>query len=212
MKYSVVVVDDHNLLSQAIGGLVEGFEQFSVLYTCKNGQELLDKFKDSTNIPNIVLMDVNMPILNGIETTQHLYDEFPDVKVLALSIEEDEKTILKMLRAGAKGYLMKDVKKVELEKALLEVMEKGFYHTNTVTKVLVDSLSHKQDKSIALKEREIEFIKLACTEMTYREIAEEMFLSPKTVEGYRDNIFEKLNLRNRTGLVIYAIKNKIFTP
>lgn len=212
MKYSVVVVDDHNLLSQAIGGLVEGFEQFSVLYTCKNGQELLDKFKDPNNIPNIVLMDVNMPILNGIETAQHLYNEFPDVKVLALSIEEDEKTILKMLRAGAKGYLMKDVKKAELEKALMEVMEKGFYHTNTVTKVLVDSLSHKEDKSIALKEREIEFIKLACTEMTYREIAEEMFLSPKTVEGYRDNIFEKLNLRNRTGLVIYAIKNKIFTP
>ena len=212
MKYSVVVVDDHNLLSQAIGGLVEGFEQFSVLYTCKNGQELLDKFKNPNNIPNIVLMDVNMPILNGIETTQHLYMEFPDVKVLALSIEEDEKTILKMLRAGAKGYLMKDVKKVELEKALQEVMEKGYYHTNTVTKVLVDSLSHKEDKSIALKEREIEFIKLACTEKTYREIAEEMFLSPKTVEGYRDNIFEKLNLRNRTGLVIYAIKNKIFTP
>ena len=212
MKYSVVVVDDHNLLSQAIGGLVEGFEQFSVLYTCKNGQELLDKFKDPSNIPNIVLMDVNMPILNGIETAQHLYNEFPDVKVLALSIEEDEKTILKMLRAGAKGYLMKDVKKAELEKALMEVMEKGFYHTNTVTKVLVDSLSHKEDKFIALKEREIEFIKLACTEMTYKEIAEEMFLSPKTVEGYRDNIFEKLNLRNRTGLVIYAIKNKIFTP
>ena len=212
MKYSVVVVDDHNLLSQAIGGLVEGFNDFAVLYTCKNGQELIDQLKDPKKVPDIVLMDVNMPILNGIETTEHLYKEFPDVKVLALSIEEDEKTILKMLRAGAKGYLMKDVKKVELEKALIEVMEKGFYHTNTVTKVLVDSLSDKDDGRVVLKEREIEFIKYACTEKTYREIAEEMFLSPKTVEGYRDSIFEKLNLRNRTGLVIYAIKNKIFTP
>jgi DNA-binding NarL/FixJ family response regulator len=212
MKYSVVVVDDHNLLSQAIGGLVEGFEEFSVLYTCKNGQELLDQLKNPKKIPDIVLMDVNMPILNGIETTQHLYNEFPDVKVLALSIEEDEKIIFKMLRAGAKGYIMKDVKKAELEKALLEVMDKGFYHTNTVTKVLVDSLSNNDDSHVALKESEITFIKYACTEMTYREIAEKMFLSTKTVEGYRDSIFEKLKLRNRTGLVIYAIKNKMFIP
>ncbi|GAB5400648.1 MAG: response regulator transcription factor [Aureisphaera sp.] len=212
MSYSVVVVDDHNLLSQAIGGLVEGFEQFKVLYTCKNGQELLDKFKNPKNIPDIVLMDVNMPILNGIETTAHLYEHFPQVRVLALSIEEDESTILKMLRAGAKGYLMKDVKKFELQQALLEVMEKGFHHTNTVTKVLVDSLSGKESPQDILKEREIEFIKLACTEMTYKEIADVMFLSPKTIEGYRNAIFEKLNLRNRTGLVIYAIKNKIFVP
>ncbi len=212
MKYSVVVVDDHNLLSQAIGGLVAGFEEFSVLYTCKNGQELLDQLKNPKKIPDIVLMDVNMPILNGIETTQHLYKRFPDIKVLALSIEEDEITILKMLRAGAKGYLMKDVKKNELKKALLEVMEKGFYHTNTVAKVLVDSLLESEENKIVLKDREMTFIKYACTEMTYREIAEKMYLSTKTVEGYRDAIFEKLKLRNRTGLVIYAIKNKLFIP
>jgi len=212
MKHSVVVVDDHNLLSQAIGELVNSFDEFHVLYTCKNGQELLDKLQNPANIPNIVLMDVNMPILNGIETTEHLYQNFPQVKVLALSIEEDEKVILKMLRSGAKGYLMKDVKKTELHNALLEVMEKGFYHTNTVTKVLVDSLSHTDGDVVTLKDREIEFIKLACTEMTYREIADKMFLSPKTIEGYRNALFEKLNLRNRTGLVIYAIKNKIFTP
>ncbi|MEL6810925.1 MAG: response regulator transcription factor [Bacteroidota bacterium] len=212
MKYSVVVVDDHALLSQAIGGLVEGFEQFNVLYTCMNGQELLEKLKNPKNIPDIVLMDVNMPILNGIETTAHLYEHFPQIKVLALSIEEDESIILKMLRAGAKGYLMKDVKKGELQRALLEVMEKGFHHTNTVTKVLVDSLSEKDNPQAILKERELEFIKHACTEMTYKEIADVMFLSPKTIEGYRNAIFEKLNLRNRTGLVIYAIKNKIFVP
>ncbi len=212
MTYSVAVVDDHILLSQAIGGLVEGFEQFTVLYTCKNGQELLDKFKNPKNIPDIVLMDVNMPILNGIETTAHLYEHYPQVKVLALSIEEDDSTILQMLRAGAKGYLMKDVRKSELYNALLEVIEKGFHHTNTVTKVLVDSLSEKESPQAILKERELEFIKHACTEMTYKEIADVMFLSPKTIEGYRNAIFEKLNLRNRTGLVIYAIKNKIFVP
>ena len=110
MNYSVVVVDDHFLLSQAIGGLVQEFENFDVLYLCKNGQDLLDKFNDPINIPDLVLMDIKMPILNGIETTERLKIKYPNVKVLALSIEEDEYTILKMLRAGAKGYLMKDTK------------------------------------------------------------------------------------------------------
>ena len=212
MKYSAVVVDDHMLLSQAIGGLVDAFEQFEVLYLCKNGQELIQQFKNKKNIPDVVLMDVNMPILNGIETTAHLKEHFPEVKVLALSVEEDETTILKMLRAGAKGYLMKDVKKAELNEALLEVIENGYYHTNTIAKILVDSLRPKEGSVANLKEREIEFIRHACTEKTYREIADIMCLSPKTVEGYRDVLFEKLNLRNRTGLVIYAIKNKIFKP
>ncbi len=212
MKYSVVVVDDHMLLSQAIGGLVAAFDQFEVLYLCKNGQDLIEQFKNKKNIPDVVLMDVNMPILNGIETTTYLKEHFPEVKVLALSIEEDENTILKMLRAGAKGYLMKDVKKAELNEALLEVLENGYYHTNTIAKILVDSLRPKVSSAANLKEREIEFIRHACTEKTYKEIADLMYLSPKTIEGYRDVLFEKLNLRNRTGLVIYAIKNKIFTP
>jgi DNA-binding NarL/FixJ family response regulator len=117
-----------------------------------------------------------------------------------------------MLRAGAKGYLMKDVKKAELQEALLEVIENGYFHTNTIAKILVDSLRPKEGSVANLKEREIEFIQHACTEKTYREIADIMCLSPKTIEGYRDVLFDKLNLRNRTGLVIYAIKNKIFTP
>jgi DNA-binding NarL/FixJ family response regulator len=212
MKYSVVVVDDHMLLSQAIGGLVDAFDEFEVLYLCKHGQELIEQFKNKKNIPDLVLMDVNMPILNGIETTTYLKEHFPEVKVLALSIEEDENTILKMLRAGAKGYLMKDVKKAELNEALIEVIENGYYHTNTIAKILVDSLRPKESSVANLKEREIEFIQHACTEKTYKEIANIMCLSPKTIEGYRDVLFEKLNLRNRTGLVIYAIKNKIFTP
>tara|TARA_B000000460_G_scaffold246413_1_gene219609 strand:- start:250 stop:867 length:618 start_codon:yes stop_codon:yes gene_type:complete len=205
-------VDDHNLLSQAIGGLVDSFENFKVLYTCRNGKELIKRLDHPDDVPELVLMDVNMPILNGIETTEYLKKNFPRIKVLALSIEEDEAVILKMLRAGARGYLLKDVKKIELYNALLEVLEKGFYHTNTVTKILVDSLTEDKEKETQLKDREIEFIRLACTEKTYKEIADIMHLSPKTIEGYRNNIFEKLHLRNRTGLVIYAIKNKIFIP
>jgi len=211
MKKSIVVVDDHTLLLQAIGGLVRDFDEFEVRYLCKNGQELLDKLKNPANIPDVVLMDINMPVLNGIETTEILSKEFPTVNVLALSVEENEETILKMLRAGAKGYLMKDTKRSILKEALLQVVEKGYYHTNTVSKLLVNSL-HKEDETITLKDREKEFLQHACTEMTYKEIADKMFLSPKTVEGYRDSIYEKLNIRNRIGLVLFAIRNGLFKP
>ncbi|MBG44026.1 MAG: DNA-binding response regulator [Aequorivita sp.] len=210
MNYSVVVVDDHFLLSQAIGGLVQGFRRFKVLYLCKNGSELLDKFDNKKNIPDLVLMDIKMPILNGIETTEILKKKFPSVKVLALSIEEDEYTILKMLRAGACGYLLKDTKKDILEEALIQVMKKGHYYTNTVSQILVDSLENEIDTD--LKEKEIEFIKLACTDLSYKEISEAMCCSYKTVEGYRDSVHKKLKIKNRIGLVLFAIHHNLFTP
>lgn len=210
MKYSVVVVDDHYLLSQAIGGMVQGFEKFDVLYLCKNGQELLDKLKEPNNIPDIVLMDIKMPILNGIETTEIINKEYPNLRVLALSIEEDEYTILKMLRAGARGYLLKDTKKEILEEALTKVIEEGSYYTNNVSKILTGSIEN--DVKTEMKDRELEFIKLACTEMNYREIADIMCCSYKTVEGYRDSLYRKLGIKNRIGLVLFAIHHNLFTP
>ncbi|TVZ53020.1 response regulator transcription factor [Dokdonia sp. Hel_I_53] len=206
----IVIVDDHTLLSQAISSLVNSFNDFEVLYTCKNGQEFIDQIRFENKRPDIVLMDVNMPIMDGIETTAYLRENFPEMLVLALSVEEDDHTILKMIRAGAKGYLLKDTEKSVLENALNEIATNGYYHSNTVSQLLVKSLDgHNID---ALRDREIEFIKHACTEMTYNEIAEVMFLSPKTVQGYRDSVFAKLHLKNRTGLVIYALKNGLFKP
>ncbi|WP_440120693.1 response regulator transcription factor [Tenacibaculum sp. Ill] len=214
MKYSVVVVDDHTLLSQAIEGMVNTFDKFKVLYTCKNGKEVEEKFLASPkNIPDLVLVDVNMPVMNGIETTEWIVNNYPQVHVMALSVEDADGTILKMLKAGAVGYLLKDTKKEILEKALLEMMDNGFYHTKNVTTLLLDSVSGKNSRNnFAFKDNEITFMKLACSELTYKEIAEKMFLSPKTIDGYRDSLFTKLNVRNRVGLVMYAIKNKIYTP
>ena len=207
--YKVVVVEDHILLSQAIAGLVNSFDNFKVPYLCKNGKELLTYLKTPQNIPEIVLMDVNMPILNGIETTEIIKKEYPQVNVVALSVEGNDETIIKMLKAGAKGYLLKDVEKEVLETALKEVIDTGYYHTKNVANILINSLNDDSPSEGRLKEREIEFIKLVCSELTYKEIAEKMFLSPKTIDGYRDTLFQKLNIKNKIGLVLYAIKNKI---
>jgi DNA-binding NarL/FixJ family response regulator len=207
--YRVVIVEDHRLLSQAISGLVNSFRSFEVPYQCNNGQELLDKLKFSNNIPDIILMDVNMPILNGIETTEIVKNSYPQIKIIALSVEGSEETIIKMLKAGAKGYLLKDVEKEVLEEALKEVISTGYYHTKEVSHILVNSLNENYDGNYKLKERELEFIKLVCSELTYKEIAEKMFLSPKTIDGYRDSLFQKLQVKNKIGLVLYAIKHKI---
>lgn len=210
--YSVAIVEDHVLLSQAIGGLVDSFDHFKVSYLCKNGKELITRLEENSNVPDIVLMDINMPIMNGIETTTWITEHFPNIDVIGLSIEEDERTIIQMLRAGAKGYLMKDVEKSVLEMALNEVVTNGFYHSKHVTNILIGSLNGKGNSGTKLKENEIEFMKLVCTEMTYKQIADQMCLSPKTIDGYRDALFEKLHVKNRIGLVIYAIKNKIYLP
>lgn len=210
-KYTVVIVEDHLLLSQAIGNIVDSFDVFEVICLCNNGKELTEKISSFDKLPDVILMDINMPIMNGIETTQWLTKHHPNTNILALSVEDDEDTVLRMLRAGAKGYLLKDTEKSILEHALLEVIKNGFYHTKDITNILMNSISGGQ-KSIQLKEKELIFIRYACTEMTYREIAEKMHLSPKTIDNYRQTLFEKLSVKNRIGLAMYAIKNKIYTP
>lgn len=213
IKYSVVIVDDHTLLSQAIAVMVNTFPKFKVLYTCKNGQEVIDKFSASPkNVPDLVLMDINMPIMNGIETTSWITENHETVNVMALSVEDEDTTILKMLKVGAIGYLLKDTEKHVLEKALTEIVENGFYHTKNVTNLLMKSVSGENNNEIVFKDREIKFMRLSCSELTYKEIADKMCLSPKTIDGYRDVLFTKLNVKNRVGMVMYAIKNKIYTP
>ncbi len=209
-RHHVVIVEDYILLSQAISELVNSFENFEVAYICRNGKELITKIRSYPTLPDIVLMDVNMPIMNGIEATQYLTEHYPSINVIALSVVEDDQTIIKMLKAGAKGYLLKDVEKDTLEFALNEVIKNGYYHTKNVSNILINSLNKNDADAIELKEREIEFIKLVCTELTYKEIADKMFLSPKTIDGYRDTLFDKLQVKNRIGLVVYAIKHKIF--
>ncbi|MCF6168644.1 response regulator transcription factor [Lutibacter sp.] len=209
-KIDIIIVDDHLLFSQALNGLISNFEEFNVIAILNNGKELVDYFSKNNIEPEVVLMDIKMPIMNGIEATQWLKNNKPTIKVLALSMEADEVTILNMLRAGAKGYLLKDIHPKVLQHALKEIHSNGFYYTENVTNTLLNSIDNKGKLTkIKLKDRELEFLKLACTEMTYKQIADVMFLSPKTIENYRESLFEKLDAKTRIGLVLYAIKEKI---
>jgi DNA-binding NarL/FixJ family response regulator len=209
-NFTVVIVDDHSLFAQALENLINSFSNFKVLYHVKNGQELIRKLADKENIPNLALIDINMPVMNGIETTQWLTKNCPPVNVIALSMDDEEQTIIRMLRAGARGYLLKDISPATLQEAFKDVIEKGFYHSNCITNTVLSSLHRAKDSEYQLKDREIEFLKWVCTEKTYKEIASEMFLSPKTIDGYRESLFEKLQIKSRVGLAIYAIKNKIY--
>jgi DNA-binding NarL/FixJ family response regulator len=210
-EYSVAIVDDHQIVSEAIAGLINAMPKFNILFEVRNGRELVAKFSQKKNIPDLILLDINMPIMNGFETATWLHENFPEVPFIALTMNDDDDSIIKMLRLGAKGYLIKDIDSDELLIALEEVIKKGFYYTDLVTSKLLYNLSDNkpQIEKTGLKEKEVEFIKLACTEMTYREIAEAMFLSPKTIDGYRDELFQKLGLKNRIGLVMFAVKNRI---
>lgn len=209
-SYSIVIVDDHSLFAQALQTLLNTFENYKVIYTVKNGDEFIKQLKASPERPDIALIDINMPVMNGIETTQWLTKNCPEINVLALSMDDDENTIISMLRAGAKGYLLKDINPMILQEAFKDIIEKGFYHSERITNTVLSSLHKTEQQPIQLKEREIEFLKLVCTEKTYKEIASVMFLSPKTIDGYRETLFEKLQIKSRVGLALYAIKNKIF--
>ncbi|MEE9407578.1 MAG: response regulator transcription factor [Polaribacter sp.] len=207
-KHAIAIIDDHLLFSQSLKGLIATFNDFEVTIQAANGKEFIEKL-NATNLPEIALMDMNMPIMGGVETTLVLQEKFPSIKVLALSMDDNETSILKMIRSGAKGYLLKDIHPDILLEALQGVLHEGFYHTKRVSNTLVNSLHNKKEPTITLVKRELEFLKLACTEMTYKEIASVMFLSPKTIDGYREHLFKKLEVKNRVGLVIYALKNKL---
>jgi DNA-binding NarL/FixJ family response regulator len=209
MKHSIVIVDDHLLIAKALTGIIANFDQFEVLYECENGKDLQDKFKLKKTIPSIVLLDISMPIMDGFETAKWLKETHPEILIMALSMQDDDQSLIKMIKNGANGYLLKNTHPAELEKALLGLVEKGFYYPDWAATKVFSSLNttSKNESTISLTEREREFLKYSITEMTYKEISEKMFCSPRTVESYRDNLFEKLELKTRVGLAVYALKN-----
>ena len=210
----LAVVDDHKLFRKGLISLIEMVDSnYRILFEADNGLDMKNKLQPD-ELPDLILMDVNMPGMDGFESVAWLNEKYPFVKVLAVSMIEKEESILRMLKLGVKGYLSKDVEPKELGEAIDAVLNKGFYYTDFITGKLVHSLQNGQKgedvRSEALKlmnDREKDFLKLACSELTYNEIAGIMFLSPKTIDGYRNSLFEKLKVKSRVGLALYAVKH-----
>jgi two-component system invasion response regulator UvrY len=208
------LVDDHVLLRNGLANLIKSFGDYTILFEADNGKKFIEKLK-AKQLPDIVLMDINMPEMDGYETTLWLKNNHPEVNVLSLSMYDNENSVIRMFKAGAKGYILKDCHPSELKTALNAVATKGFYYSEMVTGKLIhtvnslDEEDNQMKSMIKLNERELQFLKLACTELTYKEIADKMFLSPRTIDGYRDDLFQKLNIKTRVGLVMYTIKNGI---
>ncbi len=210
---SIVLVDDHVLLRNGLASLVANLG-YKVLFEADNGKDLIAKLK-ADNLPDLILLDINMPQMDGYETALWLKRNFSEIKILALSMYDDENAIIRMLKNGAKGYILKDTEPAELKAAIESILTKGFYYSEMVTGRLIHSINHIEEENSAVKnvlglnDKEIQFMKLAATEMTYKEIAEQMYLSPRTIDGYRDALFDKLNIKSRVGLVLFAIKNGV---
>ena len=213
--YKIILVDDHILLRDALASLINTSEEFCVIDLAANGEGLVLALENG-NIPHLVVLDLNMPGMDGYETTKWLQENYPDVKILILTMFDSEIALIRLLKMGVRGFLKKDVHPAELKAALLTVAENGYYYSNDTTGKLASLLhkSHITNSSIdrtLLNETEIKFLKLASTEMTYKEIAQAMGITPRSIDGYRDGLFEKLEVKSRVGLAIYAVKNGIIT-
>jgi DNA-binding NarL/FixJ family response regulator len=211
MQKNVYIIDDHALFSNSLQMLINQFERYSVAYCGYNGKDLIFSLQNK-NLPppDIILLDVNMPVMNGVETMSWISKNRPEIPVLVLTMQDDENIMLEMLKSGIKGYLLKDITPAILQKALDDILNFGFFHSEKMTKLLIGAVHNNQHHKLDLKEREKDFLKLVCMEKTYKEIADEMNLSPKTIDGYRETLFEKLQVKSRVGLVVFAIKQGIF--
>jgi DNA-binding NarL/FixJ family response regulator len=213
MPHTIAIVDDHLLIAKAITSVIEKFPGYEVLFEAENGAVLVERFRQKKNIPDIVLLDISMPVMDGFETALWLKDNHPEVIVMALTMQGDDDSLIKMIRCGARGYLQKNVHPIELEKALDTLASKGSYYPDWATSRILYNIARGDDpkeKGISITEKEKEFLKYACTELTYKEIGEKMFCSPRTVESYRDSLFEKLGVHTRVALALYAVKTGLY--
>lgn len=209
MKKTIVIVDDHLLIAKAIEGIISNFKDFEVIDVAENGKDMIDKFESDKKIPDIILLDISMPIMDGFETALWLKKNHPNIKVMALSMQGDDNSVIKMIKNGAKGYLLKNTHPKDLETALIKLSSDGFFYPDWASKVIFSNMADEKnnEKKKKISEREKEFLTYTVTELSYKEIAEKMCCSPRTVESYRDQLCEKFDLKTRVGLAVFAIKN-----
>ncbi|MGR3810785.1 response regulator [Jiulongibacter sp. NS-SX5] len=215
-KIKIAVVDDHNLFRAGLVQILNQSEELEVVLEAENGQDFLQKL-EGTDV-DVVLLDVDMPEMNGIEVTEKLREnERQEPKIIILSMHDEDQFILHLLETGANGYLLKDTDPDELEEAINKVYKKGIYFTEFVSRVMLNKATIKTRQRSGkffnyktdLSERELEVLRLICEGFTTAEIADKIFLSPRTVDGHRTRIMEKLGVHNTASLVAFAIKNSL---
>ena len=210
----VALVDDHELLRTGLAAIINSFEGYKVILEANNGKHFIEKL-DSKNSPDIVLLDITMPVMDGYDTSGWIKANMPKAKILVLSMLENDTAIIRMLKNGARGYILKDSKPMVFKEALDNIRDSGYFINDLVSNKLMQYINHEDvfdnDKHTMnnLTDNELIFLKWICTEKTYKEIADEMYLSPRTIDTYRDNLFRKLEVKTRVGLAIFAIKNGI---
>ncbi|MCB9044709.1 MAG: response regulator transcription factor [Chitinophagales bacterium] len=206
-KIYIAIADDHAVVRDSISNMISSFPDYKVNIKAKNGKHLLELLEKTKPFPEICILDIQMPEMNGYETMEQIQKKWPDLKVLALSMLDDEFAIIRMLKLGARGYIGKGNTLEELQAALTYIHEKGYYSSELLVSNFFQLVNTEKEKALyKITEREFEFLKYCPTEYTIKEIAEHMNASPSTVQGYRNALFEKLKINTRQGLAIFAIR------
>ena len=211
MTINLAHADDHIIIRDAIGRLVCSFGDFEMGVTANNGSELIKKLEGVAQLPDICILDIGMPVMNGFETIAVIKKRWPSIKFLVLSMYSDELVVLKMIKSGANGFLVKSCGTDELRVALRAIFETGYYYSEMTTKLINKSFLQNGKSQLIVNSREMEFLSHCCEDCNYSEIAKKMGVSPRTVDGYRDSLFDKLQIKTRVGLAVYAIRNCLAT-
>jgi DNA-binding NarL/FixJ family response regulator len=212
MSINVGLVDDDQLLVGSLTLLIDNFSSFKVIIGERNGERLLQKLETLKTPLDIMLIDVNMPVMDGPATAKAIAKKYPLVKLVALSMKDDDSTILSMLNAGCCAYLVKDMNPIGLEKALNEIYTVGYYYGDLVN-VNYRRLLNKanEEAESTMKDSHLAFLKLACSDLTYKQIASQMHLAERTIDGYREELFQIFDVKSRTGMVLEALRRKLIT-
>ncbi|MBL7885295.1 MAG: response regulator transcription factor [Flavobacterium sp.] len=217
-KIKIVIADDELLFQKGISFILSREKNMEIIKEVSNGQELMDYLNSIDDLPDVVLMDLKMPHLNGVEATKLMSSKFPTIKIIALTSYNTDSFIANMIHVGAVSYLVKNATPKEMIDTINEVYDKGFYYNDVVLKVINDGLISPNQKSKLnksyfsddyLTNREREILQLICMQHSTAEIAEKLFISPRTVEGHRNSLLLKTESRNVAGLVVFALQNKI---
>lgn len=213
-KIRIAIADDHNLFRKGIAALLSDFDFIGEVTEAANGKELIDTIAASEHLPEVILLDVNMPVMDGVEAQKRIRVLYPEIKIIILTMEDDEQFIVHLINEGVNGYLLKNANPDEMEKAIKKVVEHGFYFSENISELVLKSLHHREKNRFEIREdfteNELRVLQLICLEKTTAEIADELNTSSRTIDGYRRKLLEKTGAKNMAGLVLFAVKNGIF--